>query len=391
MSKNDKLKIDYNPDISDLGHLIWVHNFTIASNNEFRAPFIVHDDNNYYGDLQTRYKKFFNIAKSAKADLESLKIINKYTSKVLEALRLNYKGRISSSQNVIENLVKGCLNNSFAVDTAYSSDAFPGVKSIEPQFFHARRGTPRSYKAREMLHLPYRLRSKTGNYRFSIPGVPSYYLGNSSYCCWLEIGMPPEHEFNVSPVLVDGTQKIFNLAVSVKDHHCLKEYNSTTVHTWIKLLILMIASSYRVAGEENEDRNFRSEYVIPQYIMLACKNQGLDGVAYFSNQVEYQDFAWSAINVALFAAEERFGNTYSDMCKHIKVGDAFNYFMFQQLGRTNRDSGFDLRWTRTGMINNIGNYDHQYGYAFTDFCEFDKFLFTNWKYDEIEYGNALMT
>ena len=70
--------------------------------------------------------------------------------------------------------------------------------------------------------------------------------------------------------------------------------------------------------------------------MLACKNLGLDGVAYFSNQVEYQDFAWSAINVALFAAEERFGSTYSDMCKHIKVGDAFNYFMFQQLGRTDR-------------------------------------------------------
>lgn len=66
-----------------------------------------------------------------------------------------------------------------------------------------------------MLHLPFPMRGKTGNYRFSIPGIPSLYLGNSSYACWLELGRPAEYKFNVSPVVLDGSQKIFNLAVMV--------------------------------------------------------------------------------------------------------------------------------------------------------------------------------
>ena len=68
-----------------------------------------------------------------------------------------------------------------------------------------------------MLHLPKEMRAKSGNYRFSIPGNPSLYLSNSSYGCWIETGFPSEINFNVSPVILDGTQKIFNLAVSSRD------------------------------------------------------------------------------------------------------------------------------------------------------------------------------
>ena len=71
---------------------------------------------------------------------------------------------------------------------------------------------PTDFKAKDMLHLPKKMRSKSGNYRFSIPGNPSLYLSNSSYGCWIETGFPSDNEFNVSPVLLDGSQKIFNLA-----------------------------------------------------------------------------------------------------------------------------------------------------------------------------------
>ncbi len=60
-----------------------------------------------------------------------------------------------------------------------------------------------------MMYLPISLRSKSGNYRFSIPGNPSLYLANSSYGCWIETGFPADIDFNVSsPVLLDGKQKI---------------------------------------------------------------------------------------------------------------------------------------------------------------------------------------
>lgn len=153
-----------------------------------------------------------------------------------------------------------------------------------------------------MLHLPKTLRGKTGNYRFSIPGMPSLYLGNTSYVCWLETGKPSAHDFYVSPVIVDSSLRIFNLAVMTRNIINLKNLDKDTVHCWLKLIVLMIATSY-VIKEEN--RTFKSEYIVSQSIMLACKNLGLDGVAYFSKRIEDEIFGFCAINLALFAPYDK--------------------------------------------------------------------------------------
>ena len=119
----------------------------------------------------------------------------------------------------------------------------------------------------------------------SIPGIPSLYLGNTSYACWLELGCPAEYKFNVSPVLLDGTQKILNLAVMTRRQFESDDYNLGHIHCWLKLIILMIATSYVI---EEKGRIFKSEYIVSQSIMLGCKELGLDGVAYFSKRLHMQ-------------------------------------------------------------------------------------------------------
>lgn len=364
--------------------LTWVHKFMKISNNEFRAPFVVQTDNQYYTDLRNRYSDFISNAEYAGADKESLDVIKKYTGTVMEAFWYFCRGQIDFAHKKIENLIKDCMESKLAVDVVGNDKALAGDGILA--FFHARIGTPRSYKANEMLHVPYSKRFLTGNYRFSIPGVPSYYLANSSYCCWLELGMPADHELNVSPVLLDGSQKIFNLAVEVRNVSYLNGFEPEKVHAWLKLLILMIATSYRVTQKE---RSFKSEYIISQSIMLACKNNGFDGLTYFSCQVESQDFAQAAINLVLFAPQNKITDEYSEMCSHIKVRDSFNYFTFRQLKISPDELNFQLRWLRTRRVNNIYDYDRQFYYGRTDFCLFDKFLFQGWKYDQIDFGNAL--
>lgn len=66
---------------------------------------------------------------------------------------------------------------------------------------------------------------------------PSLYLSNSSYGCRIETGFLPDAEFNVAPVLLDGEQIVFNLAVSIKDFSRLNALESNRVHTWLKLLM----------------------------------------------------------------------------------------------------------------------------------------------------------
>ena len=365
--------------------LTWVNNGFICK--ELCAPFVVNKDIDYYSDLKSKYRLLKRQAVSAGADQDSLDLINKYVKKIYNAINYYYKGNISSSHAIIKNYIKDCSNNNFAVNAIINSDAFPGMKGSEIQLFRARiSDDPRGFKSKDMLHLPIELRGKTGNYRFSIPGIPSLYLGNSTYACWIETGRPSDHSFNVSPVLVDGTQKIFNLAVRMVDVHCLNDFAKDKLNCWLKLLILMIATSYTV---EESNRVFKSEYIISQSVMIACNELKFDGVAYFSKRVDDEMFANIAINVALFATYKK-GKAYSDLCEHIKIDDSYNFALFKQLAHSLTYKNYDLRVGRTGLITNMGNYRRQYPYDETEFFRFDNFIFTSWNdKDTIPWGNAL--
>lgn len=350
------------------------------------APFEVDKDTDYYLDLRDRYKELLNSAKNAGADDESIEIITKFKERILLALRDFYKGNEVPAHQRIKNLVKDCIGDSFAVTTVNYSPAFPGTAGSELQLFRGRLGNPRGYEAKEMLHLPYSKRGLTGNYRFSIPGVPSLYLGNSSYACWMELDRPSETHFNVSPVLLDGSQRILNLAVMNRDFLKLNDCDADCVHSWLRLMMLMIATSYRI---KETGRIFKSEYIISQSIMLACKQLGLDGIAYYSRKVTDQVFARATVNLALFTVY-KFGQEYSDVCKHIKIGDAFNYQLFKELGVANTDASYDLRTTEAGAMTVLGNYDRRFEYGLTDFCAFDRFLFKGWNHSKVAWGNALV-
>ena len=352
--------------------LTWMNNGFICK--DLYAPFVLDKDSDYLDDLKKKYKTVLKQAGDAGVDAESLKILKKFKSKILEALKCYYKADIEKCNTIIRNLIKDVGEDSFAVNTLDKSYAFPGGAGTELQLFRCRMGNPsNAYVAKDMLHLPYKLRAKSGNYRFSIPGNPSLYLANSSYGCWIETGFPTENEFNVSPVLMDGTQKILNLAVSIRDFHALNDFEENRVHCWLKLYMLTIATSYRI---KETGRTFKSEYIISQSIMMACKRLGYDGVAYYSKRVNDEIFALCAINLALFVD---YKGEYSEIVEHMKMDDAFNFGLYKQLCASLTYKDYKLRSTRNGFITNIGNYDRQYPYTETKFFDFDKFLFTSWR------------
>ena len=360
----------------------WVQNGFI--NKEFYAPFIIEYDTDYYSDLLRRYNLLYKTAKSAGADSKSLDVIDRYKEKILEAIRNYYHGNVISFHQRIKHLVKDCTKDKFAVDTIEDNYAFSKNKSAEIQFFRGRisqNAVP--FIKEEMLYLPKERRGLSDSYRFSIPGVPCLYLGNSSYACWLELGKPPEHDFVVSPVLLDNTQKILNLAVMIRDHRGLNGYDPTRIICWLKLLMLMMATSYRV---KEENRKFKSEYIVSQSIMLACNDLKFDGVAYYSKRVDDEIFSQAAINVALFVKYANINSKQSLIDDHIKADDSFNYQLFRQLD-WKKEYDYDLGCLSSVITNNIGTYKHQYAYRDTYFCKFDQFLFSEWKdKDDISYG-----
>lgn len=355
-----------------LMRLNWLTNNFICK--DMYAPFVVEKDLDYMESLKKKFALVIKRAEESGADEESLKILHRYRKNILKSLKYYYRADITKSNKIIRGLIKDIGNDPLAIDTINQSCAFPGVAGEEIQFFRCRIGNPSNeYTAKDMLHLPLSLRAKSGNYRFSIPGNPSLYLANSSYGCWIETGFPNENEFNVSPVILDGTQKILNLAVSCRNFWKLNEFEEKRVHCWLKLYMLMIATSYIV---KEEGRTFKSEYIISQAIMMACKKIGLDGVAYYSKRVNDEIFSFCAINLVLFVNYE---GQYSDIVRCMKMDDAFNYGLYRKLNDSLKNKEFKLRSIQAGIITNIGNYDRQYPYKETEFYKFDKFLFASWK------------
>ena len=352
--------------------LSWLLNNFICK--ELYAPYIIGTDIEYMNVLTEKYDIVLKQAMNAGADTESIKIIEDYRNKILEAMKAYYRADLSDSSAIVRGLIQDIGDDPFAVNDLFNSDAFLGCKDEELQFFRCRTGNPsKSYTAKEMLHLPKKMRAKSGNYRFSIPGNPSLYLANSSYGCWIETGFPSAIDFNVSPVILDGTQKIFNLAVSIRDYHALRDFEASRVHCWLKLYMLSIATSFRI---REEGRTFKSEYVISQAIMMACKKLGYDGVAYYSKRVSDELFSLCAINLALFV---NYDDEYSEIVKHMKMDDSFNFALYNQLKPSLKYKEYVLRSVLTGVITDIGSYDRQYPYRETEFFAFDKFLFSTWR------------
>ena len=106
--------------------LTWLKNGFICK--ELYAPFKIDKDMDYRKDLEKKYNIVMEQATNANADDESLRIINVFSTKILEALDLYYKADIAESNNIILELVRDIGNNPFAVNSVITSEAFPGIK-----------------------------------------------------------------------------------------------------------------------------------------------------------------------------------------------------------------------------------------------------------------------
>lgn len=300
----------------------WLHKFLKMPNNrmnpDYKTPIYIGRDSEYFESVEQLFGMIQQDLSYYSAPESISNIVDDYRNKILNILNLYLAGDVAAAQQEMDSIVEELAVSTFAVSDIGHSISFHDLEQVlepgaevksEVQFFRARCSEVYTeFMGEEMLHIPFDKRELIKTERFSIPGLPCLYLGTTSYCCWLEIGTPPEHQFNVSPIVLDGGQKIFNLTVNSAAmlefiELCEKEEFSggreELLQTAFKLWILTLVTSFKV-GQRN--RAFKSEYIIPQLLMLSCKKQNLDGIAYFSKQVKDDVFAHhTCVNLALFA------------------------------------------------------------------------------------------
>ena len=137
-----------------------------------------------------------------------------------------------------------------------------------------------------MFHIPFELRHKVQDNRFSIHGIPSVYLGQSIYDCYMELGCPSLDTFWVSlftftqdknNVLSANHINLIDLTLAQHDFHILwasvkkddESYYAALdrliddILLWPLIMACAVPCKYPKAP-------FQQEYIIPQILYELC-------------------------------------------------------------------------------------------------------------------------
>lgn len=250
------------------------------------------DDSKFYPQyLSDLYKGYLKIIKAFSGELKKgidaeYDFIENQTRLVITAVDQYYKGFPAEAYQSL----------SQALDELYTKEYLPietkEINSDRDSFYRMRISDTPKLKKEELFHVPFQIREKVCSQRYSIPGLPCLYLGDSIYVCWEEIGRPNIDKLHVARFdLSESGFKMLDFNVSIKD---LRKRHFPAKHTdglMIKGLISYfcywpILAACSIVVNKPEDI-FKPEYIIPQLVLQwVVSSQKLDGILYRSNRIK---------------------------------------------------------------------------------------------------------
>lgn len=170
---------------------------------------------------------------------------------------------------------------------------------------------------KELFHIPITKRGMVKTQRYSSPGYPCLYLGESIYGCWEEMRRPPMHTCAVARFKNDQELNFIDMTIPSKDNLCKDSF--------LKLMPLVIACMVRVA---DDDATYKPEYIVPQLLIewilkhRTYKNdtgsKKIHGVVYVSTHLNKEfDFPMRKfVNYAIPIFGGNHNNTYChELCE----------------------------------------------------------------------------
>ncbi len=348
------------------------------------TPIDIDNDNKYYKELCVKYNKITSIAEIHHADIHI-----KTIEKIKEAIQAYYSGDLITAYSNIEDIIVPLISKKYICCSINRNPTFKNFLDFQEEykemeltkqkvdFFKARLSKNNvNWGKEDMQHIPFERRELASAGRFSVPGLPCIYLGKSAYICWIEMDKPADNEFYLSHINLSDEIIIFNLATNI---YKIKSYADSEdeikeklklnyedfICDYLILWILSIATSFKV---NQTGRNFKSEYIVSQLIMLCLKKNKIDGVAYFSKRVPeyipFHEFGQLSANVAIMAYYEGFKEEqkYSAICDKIEFSKPINFSEFKQIKNTHNRKKSD-------------NWVHKRAYLTDDFIEYNDTYF----------------
>ena len=232
------------------------------------------------------------------------------------------------------------------------------------QWFRARQGAATAnFKRKDMKHVPYSLREKVGNTRYSISGIPCLYLGNSIYVCCCEAQKSGGEQIWISRYVPRQSVRILNLSTTafelvnattfikgLTNNSFTDDKYTSIVKEYFSNWILQSACSVYVKREAEVP--FKEEYIIPQRLMCMIKQFGIDGIMYFTVRDRgsfISHLCWISKNIAM-PAFDTINSAHSEKIDHLFMMSEPLYledFKNGHAGTGKKCSPTHTNWART--------------------------------------------
>lgn len=169
------------------------------------------------------------------------------------------------------------------------------VETFQPNriFYRARYSSKRHLAPKELFHNPFENRGIVATSRYSIPGLPALYLGDSTYVCWEELNQQDYRNLffskfrNDEPLKVVKIQRLPDFINQLETRNVDHFERMTYLSRYLSLFPLTIACCIRT--KENSG-HFKPEYVIPQFLLQYVTDKDKKdaaGIMYPSAKVNY--------------------------------------------------------------------------------------------------------
>lgn len=411
----EKYKLQGNPmhkglfDSEVYDYETWCNAYMDNNINGIRLPIYINTNEEYIEELENIYKKYlFEINKPAFAYEDGLISEVENTCKsIIDIIKMLIKGDIFDAESQLKDMIEKFSVHPFFVnelDKSYSfrgiapyielqrnghEDVYREMRNQELSFFRVR--TKKEIvkndisKLTHIVHLPYEMRGKASNMRFSRVGCPCLYLGTTTYVCCKECGWDASDEEMFASSFVPNEQgkklKILNLTISQAlingiyhkriDNSEIKEKLQIMM---LKIFPLIIATSFSVS---EKNRGIKYEYLISQALMKVINEIGIDGIAYLSMKGKDEFQYPQGVNLALPAWDITEEKQYSSICDAFSISLPIKFCQQDAGAKKSYINSVYKKMNRFGMENYISKADfdgNEIYYGDTKYGKFDNYL-----------------
>lgn len=275
------------------------------------------DGNNFLSHIEITFNKVTEYLESLRSKNDSCYISKSLIPHIIEiykyypkVIRLGLLGRRVEAYNIFSTQIMSKMGMSLSTFQAMTHHPMKHIND-SGIVYRMRVSEEKQLRKDGLFHVPIDKQHLIANFRFSISGLPCFYMGDSAYGCWKEMNEPLLNECHVSMFDMTG-HSFINLTRTPEDINRslniyfseLENMNSAVeenvrvfeylLDDYLTLWPLIFCCCVKV---QHTNAVFKPEYIFPQLLMEWIINDNrFDGVKFVSTK---NGIAESFVNYAI--------------------------------------------------------------------------------------------